>query len=112
MKTDSFVAREGSVSPSKMAHFACIHCNAGKTETDHRWCLVSLFKTKTIQSVKHWEQQSESNGYLRMRETPEFKSAQCIQSVWRMFVARRAYRARNVTVRKRRIRARIPKEFV
>ena len=95
-----------------MAAFACIHCNAPKGVTDHRWCLVHLFKTKIIQSVKDWEQQSEQNGFMRMRATPEFKAAASIQSVWRMFVARRVYRARNVTVRKGRVRARIPREFM
>ena len=108
---DSFVSDSIFRIQSKMSHFACIECNANLGEVDHRWCLVRLFKTNAIKSVKEWEEKSQYNGYLRAREKPDYKAAACIQSVWRMFVARRRYRMRNVTIRKGRIRARIPRGF-
>ena len=94
-----------------MSHFACLHCHKGRAEADHRFCLVELFKTNSIQGLKDWEKQGEYHGFELLRASPTFKAAACIQSVWRMFVARRKYRMRNVTIRKGRIRARIPREI-
>lgn len=33
--------------------FCCIHCHKGVGE-DHRWCLIELFKTNRVKTVREW----------------------------------------------------------
>ena len=80
--------------PTVTMAFICTGCKKGLGE-DHRWCLVELFKTNKIRSVKEWEAQ----GKLLVARISLF------QAFWR---ERQAMRPK--TIKKGRIRARIPKE--
>lgn len=44
----------------------CVHCGKGASE-DHRWCLVELFKTNKIKTVKEWEEMSRVKKPRRVR---------------------------------------------
>lgn len=91
-----------------MDPLCCIHCRA-RDDVDHRWCLIELFKTNKIKSVREWQEQSH---LLALTLSPKWQTAIKVQSLWRMFVKRRAYllQRKPRTLVKGRVRIRVAKE--